>query len=345
MGRYPLVVVGTSAGGVKALQVLAAGLPADLPAAVLAVCHIPAYPPSRLAEILDRTGTLPAAPARDGEPILPGRIRVAPTDHHLVVEGDHLRLTHGPRENRMRPAIDPLFRSAARYHGPAVLAVLLTGGGDDGLAGLMAVRNAGGTVVVQDPDEAFLDVLPRQALALVPDAHVVPLAALPPLLVRLVHGMQLSPGAPAMNDPIERLPGQVAEDRREQETNGRAGQPSVYSCPECGGVLWQVDDPRVLRFRCHVGHAYYAEQLLDGQADLLDSALWTAVRTFRDRATLSRQLAERAAGQGDRETARRFQEQAEVADRQGEVIERHLLRPDGGLFAPPRTPAAGPAKE
>src|ERR1044071_7069825 len=181
-----IVVVGTSAGGVEALRTLVGGLPADFPGSVFVVMHTAPDSPGVLAQILDRSGPLPAASATNRERIRPGRVYVAPPDWHLLLEPGQVRLTHGPKENRFRPAVDPLFRSAAQVFGPRVVGVILTGGLDDGTSGLWAVKRLGSVAVVQDPDEAFMSSMPLNALAQVEVVYTLPLAEIPPLLARLV---------------------------------------------------------------------------------------------------------------------------------------------------------------
>ena len=180
-----MIVVGGSAGAVEALRILVEGLPSDLDASVLVVVHIPPSAPGHLVEILQRRSALPVCWARDGQALERGRVYVAPPDAHLVVDDGHIRLTHAPRENHNRPAIDPLFRSAALAHGPRVIGVVLSGRLDDGTAGLWAVKERGGTTVVQDPDDAAHPDMPRNALAYTAADHVTPASALGPLLGRL----------------------------------------------------------------------------------------------------------------------------------------------------------------
>ncbi len=188
--RPGIVVIGASAGGVEAIGSLAAALPADFAAAVMVVLHIGAHK-SVLPWLLNQRGPLPACHPRDGDPIRPGHIYVAPSDHHLLVEPGRVRLTRGPRENWARPAVDPLFRSAARAYGLGVVGVILTGGLNDGTAGLFEIKRHGGLAVVQDPDEAASPGMPRSALKHVVVDHRLPLAAIPALLARLIVGGRL----------------------------------------------------------------------------------------------------------------------------------------------------------
>jgi two-component system chemotaxis response regulator CheB len=326
--------VGASAGGVEALCELARALPPGLPAAVFVVCHFPAGASSALPDILSRQGKLLARHARDGEPIYPAHVYVAPPDFHLLLEGKTVRLSRGPREHRFRPAIDILFRSAARAYGPRVVGVLLSGALDDGVAGLLAVRAAGGVAVIQDPADAIFPTLPRSAREIAGADHVAAAAALGPLLTRLVQQAPVG-GDALMTDPVERIMQTAAHDLDQQARDGRPGNVSIFTCPECGGCMWQVDDKKLVQFRCHVGHGYAAETLLAEQSEALEAALWTAVRTFREKSVLARQLARRARETGNATSAARFEDDAHVAERYGALIHEYLLRGE----APPSTAA------
>src|SRR4051812_28114126 len=264
-GRMPghdIIVVGASAGGMEALAEVARGLPADLPAAVFVVWHLAPGSLGVLPRVLGEAGPLPAANAADGEEVRPGRVYVAPPDRHLVLEPGRVRVTRGPRENRFRPAVDPLFRSAALASGPRVVGVVLTGALDDGTAGLWAVKARGGVAVVQDPAEATFPWMPRSALAHVRVDHVLPLAHIPPLLARLARGGP----APAEGSPVPEQMGVEARialgDNALQAGVMGLGPPSPYTCPECHGTLLQMKTGGLLRFRCHTGHAYTLSSLL-----------------------------------------------------------------------------------
>lgn len=328
MAVRDIIVVGASAGGVETLSQLVRGLPSGFPASLFVVSHFPPGGRSVLPEILSRSGPLLATHAVDGEPFYPGHIYIAPPDHHLLLgpEG-RMRLNRGARENHNRPAVDPLFRSAARYYGPRVIGVVLTGSLDDGTAGLMAVRAAGGLAVVQDPADAKVAAMPLNASRIAGADHVASAPDLAPLLIDLVReSANVSPqrrGKPM--DPIEEMPEVVDQDMDRQARNERRGRVSTYTCPECGGSLWQVDEAGLIRFRCHVGHAYGGEALLAEQSEALEAALWTAVRTFREKSVLARQLAHRERASGDPAVADRFEEQSGQAARFGELIQSLLL--------------------
>jgi two-component system chemotaxis response regulator CheB len=328
-----IIVVGASAGGVEALVQLVGGLPAGLPASVFVVCHFPPTSRSVLPNMLSRAGPLLATHAVDGEPFLPGHIYVAPPDRHLLLTPDsRTRLTRSARENNHRPAADPMFRSAARHYGPRVIGMVLTGAQSDGAAGLLAVRAAGGVAVVQDPHDAVVGAMPQSASNVAGADHIVPLADMARLLVELVrepNGLQLGGAGgmtPQPTDPADRASSTVELTMAAQARGARRGQVSTFTCPECGGALWQIDEPRLIQFRCHVGHAYGAEVLLAEQTDALEAALWTAVRTFRERAVLSKQLATHERLRGNAAGAARFEEQAAQATRYASLIVEHVLR-------------------
>jgi two-component system, chemotaxis family, protein-glutamate methylesterase/glutaminase len=240
-----IVVIGASAGGVNAVSSLAAGLPGNLAAALFVVLHIGAHR-SELPALLNQRGPLRAVHAKSGEPIAPGMIYVAPPDHHLIVELGHMRLTKGPRENWARPAIDPLFRGAARSYGPDVIGVILTGGLNDGTGGLYEVKRCGGIAVVQDPSEAAHPSMPRSALEHVEVDHCVSLEQLPELLARLV-------AERAAATPFVRA---RAASARKQGSQMRAPykleQPALATCPDCGGALRRTELGTLTQFACHI---------------------------------------------------------------------------------------------
>jgi two-component system chemotaxis response regulator CheB len=217
-----------------------------------------------------------------------------------------------------------------------VIGVILTGAMSDGTAGLMAVRAVGGVAVAQDPADALVAAMPQNATQIAGADHVVPVAAMPQLLVDLVRQSVPSNGGGRPADPIEKMPEVVEQTMAAQARNERRGQVAPYTCPECGGSLWQVDEPRLVQFRCHVGHAYNGEALLAEQTDALEAALWTAVRTFREKCVLGRQMANAERKKGDAAAAARFEEQAAQAERYARLIVEHVLQGNGG----PR-PAAG----
>ena len=315
-----IIVMGGSAGAVEGMAQIVAGLPADLPAAVFVVVHFPAYSTSVLPRILARAGSLRAVHPADGDPIEHGTIYVAPPDHHLLLEEGRVRLSRGPRENGHRPAVDPLFRSAARAYGARVTAVVITGNLDDGTAGLGAVRTRGGSAVVQHPDDALHPGMPTSALAMVGADLTLPLGQIASALVELA----TTPVAPQEGAVPERLAtetGIAGMDPAALQGDKRPGEPSGYSCPDCHGSLFEIDEGAVKRFRCRVGHAYSVETLLAHQGDAVESALWTAMMALKERAALSRKMAERLRARGGDSSAERFEQQASDADVRAGLIQ------------------------
>ncbi|MHB8597769.1 MAG: chemotaxis protein CheB [Ktedonobacteraceae bacterium] len=204
MPEHDIIVIGASAGGVEALITLTATLPPNLQAAVFIVLHIPAQSPSMLPDILNRAGSLKVVSATDNAKIEYGHIYVAPPDFHLLVESEHIRVVSGPRENRHRPAIDPLFRSAASAYGSRVMGVILTGSLDDGTAGLQAIKRCGGLAIVQDPQDALFPSMPLSALANVQVDYTLPLAQIGPLLGNLSHESTSAEGAIAVDEDMKK---------------------------------------------------------------------------------------------------------------------------------------------
>ena len=265
MSGHDVIVIGASAGGVEALVALVHDLPPDLPAALFVVLHIPPYGTSVLPAILSRKGPLPARHPTDGEAIQPGHIYIAPPDYHLLIDGDRIRLSRGPNENGHRPAIDTLFRSAARSAGPRVIGVVLSGALDDGTAGLQAMKMRGGLAVVQDPEDALFSSMPRSAVDNVAVDHVLPLSAIAPALATLTRQPVPEQEEAAVPDEMEIEVGVAEMDMAALEAD-RAGAPSGYACPDCHGVLWEVQEGELVRFRCRVGHAYSPDSLLASQS-------------------------------------------------------------------------------
>lgn len=320
MPRRDVVVMAASAGGIEALGAVLAGVPADLGAAVLVVLHIPPSGGTVLPMILDRAGPLPATAAIDGEPLRPGRVYACVADHHLLLCEDHLHVRRGPKEHGHRPAADPLFRSAARYRGPRVTGVVLSGMLYDGAAGLQAVRRQGGVAVVQTPEDAICPDMPRNALDWVDADHVVPASDIGPLLGRLA-SEEVEDGGP----PPEGLRKEVAlMEQGGASDPDHAARPSQWACPECSGVLWEIDDGDILRFRCRVGHAWAPDSLVHAQGSEVEQALWMALRSLEDKAALCRALVERAEHGGRPVSASRFRtDLGEIAG--NVVVLRRLL--------------------
>ncbi|MFL6160662.1 MAG: chemotaxis protein CheB [Jatrophihabitantaceae bacterium] len=285
-----VVVIGGSAGSFYPLRDLIAGLPPELPAAVLVVIHRGERTPSHLAEILTRAGELPAEPAVDGEVLRSGRVYVAPPSRHLITNRGRLRLTGGPRVNRHRPSVDVLFASTARWARDRTVAVVLSGVLDDGAVGAALVAHAGGQVLAQQPAEAYFASMPAAALAAAPNARALPSTELAGAVLeqalavaRTADQHPMHPREPIMNMADSDDPGFLDEGETKL---------TRLACPECGGGLAEVDLPQITYFRCHVGHQYAPQTLVAAQAEAAEAKLWSAVAALEERAALRRYLDE-----------------------------------------------------
>jgi two-component system chemotaxis response regulator CheB len=322
MGR-DIIVVGASAGGIEPLIRLVADLPADLPAAVFVVLHVPPDSRSALPTILARAGRLPAAHATDGEPIRRGRIYVASPNHHLYVHRGHVRVAVGPRENGSRPAIDVLFRSAARAYSRRVVGVVLSGALSDGALGLASIKLHGGLAIVQDPTEASFGGMPTSALQATTVDYCAPAATIAGIIDNLTRepldemvseGMDTHPDQAGRAEEPADIPG-VVDDKG-------PGRASGLTCPECYGSIWELRDGESVRFECRVGHAYGPEAFIAVQGARVEAAMWTAINTLQERA----QTFSRLAGlyPAASRLATTYQERAEQTAEQAKVL-RDLL--------------------
>lgn len=328
MEHRDIVVIGASADGLEALKGILGGLPPDLEAAVMIVLHTANHAKSLLAQILERAGKLPVSHPSDGEPVERGRVYIAPPSFHMIVEDGVLRVLQGPRENLHRPAIDPLFRSAAAAYGPRVIGVILTGMLDDGTAGLMVVSASGGKAIVQNPETALYPGMPRSAHHHVPDAQIANLQDIPALLLQ-----QISSPLPAGTSRPGDTPlgaakeTRIAElDMKEISSEERSGRPSPFGCPDCGGVLWEIEQNGFLRFRCRVGHALTAQYLGAEQRHAVEAALWEALRALEESASLYRRMAGRATKSHHPIPAQLYEERASNTEANSRILRDFLLR-------------------
>ena len=314
----PVIVIGASEGGVEALGDLAAGLPPDFAAAVFVVLHIGAHQ-SRLPHLLSGRGPLPASHPASGDPIRGGQIYVAPPDRHLVLEPGRMRLTRGPRENWARPAIDPLFRSAAAAFGADVIGVVLTGGLNDGTAGLYEVAQHGGVTVVQDPDDAVNPSMPRSALKHVAVDHRLPLAGIAALLTRLV-------SAERSALPSD-LSSTLSPRREDMTADYKLDRPVAVTCPDCGGALRRIEMGTLTQYGCHIGHVFTAEIMVEAQLAAMEWSLEAALRALSERGELCRRMAQDART-GDDGAAALGWDAAEIEAKDRTAVLRHLLEQD-----------------
>jgi two-component system, chemotaxis family, protein-glutamate methylesterase/glutaminase len=331
-----VVVIGTSAGGLQALKALLASLPADLNAFVLAVIHIAPSSPGLLPDLLSKAGQLHCVHPSQGEMLQRGRFYLAPPDRHMLVEAQGtIRLSHGPRENRARPAVDPLFRSAALAFGPEAIGVILTGNLDDGTAGLLAVKRSGGTTVIQDPADAAAPSMPRSAARHVEIDHKVPLSKLAPLLVSLCKERPRAERR-VMPDRL-RIETEIAADETATLADlAKIGDPSIITCPDCHGTLLKIRDEHLLRFRCHTGHAFTAESLRAALNETTEDTIWSAVRALQEGAMLLGHLAQHARDAGQLDEASSLDREAQDKLEQAALVRDSLTLPADRERVPPR---------
>lgn len=323
MHGHDIIVVGASAGGVEALITLVSDLPPGLRASVFVVLHIPPNQPTALPAILDRSGPLPAVHAEDGLRIKSGHIYVAPPDHHLLLENGRVCVRRGPKENMHRPAIDPLFRSAAQAYGPRVIGVVLSGMLDDGTSGLKMIKELGGLAVVQDPSDSVYSSMPQSAIENVAVDFVGPTRDMGALLQRLATE-PAGEGVVSMSDNIDIEVEIAKNESSDAEMLDQIGRPARYGCPECHGTLWQIEDGELVRFRCRVGHAYTAESMLSVHSESVEKALYAALRALEESASLSRQLARNAQQRGLVSMVTRLDDRAAETEEQAALV-RNLL--------------------
>lgn len=340
MANRDLVVIGASAGGIEALQQLLSGLPRDFGATVLIVLHTSSHPESLLPQIFQRSCKLPVRQATDGEEFQCGKVYVARPDFHLIVEGKLLRVIQGPRENRHRPAIDPLFRSAASSHHRQVIGVILTGSLDDGTAGLMMVRARGGTAIVQSPDTAMFPSMPEAALEQVPEAMVLPLAEIAEAIVTLTRE-QIPDVSPVDRkrdvDDLKEIKFAEADMSQIENEEGHPGHPSSFACPDCGGVLWEIEQNGFLRFRCRVGHAFTVRHLGAEQRHAIETSLWAALRALEESASLYKRMADRAFHSAHGHAAETYRDRVANTTENARILREFLVKvneQDENRFAP-----------
>ncbi len=323
-----IIVIGASAGGFEALQTLVAGLPKDLNASIFVVWHMAPEVRGVLPHVLNKRGTLPVSNAVDGEAIETGRIYIAPPDRHMVLEADCVRVTRGPKENRFRPAVDPLFRSAAYAFGRRVIGIILSGALDDGSSGLWTIKNSGGIAIVQHPRDAAVPSMPESALRLVDADYTAPVATIAAIIIQLcasahthsTENIQLNMEAKERAD---------AEIRAAKNEGGayeimQYGDLSPYACPECHGVLTALREGGRIRFRCHTGHAYSADSLLTSLLENIDDGLWNAIRGLEESAMLLNHLGDHSAERNQPNLAAQYFNKAKDATERISILKTLL---------------------
>ncbi len=324
MNNRDIIVIGGSAGATAPLKQILSRFPADVPAAIFVVLHIPAQGIGILSTVASSAGKLPVRQAENGMAIENGTVYLAPPDHHLLLFPDHIRLGRGPRENMARPAIDPLFRSAAMHFGPRVIGVVLSGLLSDGAAGLGAVKRCGGFALVQDPQDAISGEMPSRALQATTVDLCVPGARMGDVLSDLVRE---SAGTVLPVPPEIRLEVEIAAGERiDSQRLINIADPAALTCPSCGGVLSEVKGSNPLRFRCQVGHAYTADNLAKEQEGRVDEALRVALRIIEERAELVHRMAEDGRRSGRASVAEMYQARAIEYREYADMIRRVVLQ-------------------
>lgn len=322
LDKRNIIVIGASAGGFDAIARLVAGLPADLDAAIFIVWHMAPELTGILPQVLNRQNTIVASNAIDNEPLLFNRIYVAPPDKHMIIEHGRIRVTRGPKENRFRPAVDPLFRSAAYIYGPRVIGVVLSGALDDGTAGLWIVKNRGGIAIVQEPSDAEVSSMPQHALEAVEVDYQVPIAKMATLLLELCAERVETHEIPDMNEnnKIRTEVFIASEDSAPDRGVVLLGTPSRFACPECHGVLSTIKDGNRVRYRCHTGHAYSADSLLTSITGNIEDTIWSAIRGVEESIILLNGLGDQYAEKNLPKGAARYFQKAKEAEERAKLL-------------------------
>ena len=320
-------MIGASTGGFEAIRQLVALLPSDLDATIFIVWHMSPDVTGVLPQVINQQKTILATNTFDNEIVTTNRIYVAPPDRHLLLENGFVRVSRGPKENRFRPAVDPLFRSAAYIYGPRVIGVVLSGALDDGTAGLWTIKSRGGIAVVQEPAEAEVSSMPENALAAVAVDYRVTIAELAPLLVRLTAETVTEVGEIAMEEQQK-----IAIETRIAAQNGALGlgvltlgKPSHFACPECHGVLSAITDGDLVRYRCHTGHAYSADSLLTTLTENVEDTLWSAIRGLEESIILLNNLGDHYADKNQPKLAAMCFQKVQEAETRAEIVRQTVF--------------------
>ena len=322
-----IIVAGASAGGVESLMAFTASLPADFNAPIFIVMHIPPNYVSKLPEILSRNGPLPARHPKDGEKFKPGHIYVAPPDRHMLIEDDRVIITRGPKENRNRPSVDALFRSAAYYYREKVIGIVLSGALDDGTSGLWNVKRMGGIAIAQELAECMVDSMPASAMQQVNIDYVLSASGMGLLLDRLVReAAQAKPGGSEKAHQAMGLEVSIAMEGDAFEKGIMdVGKLSPFACPECHGVLVEIKEGGRSRFRCHTGHAYSSSALVSQITESVDKSYWKAMRGLEEAAMLLEKAGRELHDERQIAAAEVFRSQAKVARDQAIELRNTLL--------------------
>jgi len=319
-----MIVIGASAGGFEAFKKIIKELPPDFNASIFIVWHMSPDIRGILPQVLNRQNKIYAANAYDNEPIKPNRIYVAQPDHHLIIEDGKVRVTRGPKENRFRPAIDPLFRSAAYAYGNRVIGVILSGALDDGTAGLWAVKSYGGTAIVQDPMDAEVSSMPENALREVQVDYCVGVSEIAGLLVRL--SQEKHQNTDVMKDEKTKKEIEIAaEENALKKGIFNLGELSPFTCPECHGVLSRIRDGNISRYRCHTGHAYSTDTLMAAITEKIEDSLYSAIRGMDESIILLNHIGDHYAEANHPKLAALYFQKAKEADTRSQLVRKAVL--------------------
>lgn len=327
MDKRNIIVIGASAGGFDAIKQLVATLPAGMDAAIFIVWHMSPDVTGILPQVINKQNTIHAANAIDQEPLVFNRIYVAPPDHHLMLEKDTVRVTKGPKENRFRPAVDPLFRSAAYAYGSRVIGVVLSGALDDGTAGLWTIKNSGGIAIVQDPLDAVVPSMPENAIAAVEVDHIVSIDEMAPLLVKLA-AEQVSEAKNPSRDAQQKTGTEVDIAMQKPIDNKSVfplGSLTPFSCPECHGVLTGITEGTIIRYRCHTGHAYSADSLLASITEKIEDYLWNAIRGVEESIYLLNHIGDHYSESNQPQLAAMYFKKAKEAEEKAKTMKKAVL--------------------
>lgn len=328
-GDHKIIVFGASAGGFDALKKLVTDLPPDFNAPIFIVWHMAATVKGILPQVLNKLNSIYAAHAYDGEPIIPNRIYVAQPDCHMLIEQGTVRITHGPKENHFRPAVDPLFRSAAYAYGNRVIGVILSGALDDGTAGLWTIKEYGGTTIVQDPLDAEIPSMPESALRHVEVDHAIPVAGMADLLTRLAVQPASQNNSTAVKEDIKTK----MEIRIAAEGSGfkagimQLGELTPFACPECHGVLVRLKDGDLVRYRCHTGHAFSVNTLMLSLTENIEASLYNAIRGIEESIMLLNHIGDHFAENNQPKEAGLYFKKAQEAGRRADRLRQSVIMP------------------
>lgn len=317
-----IVVIGASAGGVETLPKLFDALPNDLSASFFVVMHVLASSPSLLPKLIGKSSPFPTQHPNGKTRIRKQNIYIAPPDYHLMIQDGHIELSHGPKENRHRPAIDVLFRTAAHTYGPRVIGIVLTGNLDDGATGLKEIKKQGGIAITQDPDEALYPEMPLNAAAAVKPDFILSVLEIAKKLPHLISHKALGGGMKRTKDKGTKPESSKLISAR--ETERLQGAPSVFVCPECNGPLWEIRNGESTLYRCLVGHSYAPKTLEAAQSEEVERSLWVALRALEERVRLQEELASKAEGARNKLAARSFRDRARVNASHASIVRKML---------------------